>query len=103
MPKKKSTRKRKILTEKEVTYGLTYGHNYRRTKKSRDVDNAESANLTTNLGEYWVKPNRNDWAGIDTVVRKKPSGFTKKRGMMAFEKLEGLLGDSGFNLGGRRK
>ncbi len=89
-------RRNNTITEEEKLFALIYGHENVRSKKSRDVDNASTKGLTNKFGHMWVDPSRNDWAGVDTIVRSKPRNYTNKKGKMAFDNVTDVLGDSGF-------
>lgn len=91
MPRRNNT-----ITDEEKVFALFYAHNVKRSKKARDVDNASTRGLTNDFGKMWVDPSRNDWAGIDTIVRVTPRGYTKSKGKMAFDNVEDILGSSGF-------
>lgn len=89
-------RRRSGITEEEKMFALFYGHNEIRSKKARDVDNATTKGLTNNFAKMWNDPSRNDWAGVDTIVRVKPRGYTKEKGRRAFMDIEEMIGKSGF-------
>jgi len=91
MPRRNNT-----ITDEEKMFGLFYAHNEKRSKKARDVDNASTKGLTKDFAKMWVDPSRNDWAGIDTIVRIKPRGYTSKKGRDAFDNITDVLGASGF-------
>ena len=84
------------FTREDEIFALKFGHENVRSKKSRDVDNASSRNVSTDFAKNWRDPSRNDFAGIDTVVKKEFPGFTKERGEKAFRKMTRLFGESGF-------
>jgi hypothetical protein len=75
------------VSSDEIRHGI-FEINSRRSQKARDVDNADTARLTTNPSRWLDNPNRFDFAGIDTVVRVKPKGFTKTKGKRAAKKLK---------------
>lgn len=91
MPKKKLS-----FTREEQRDALIFGHNFVRSKKSRDVDNGTTRGVTDNFGKMWQDPSRSDFAGIDTVVRLDFPGFNKAKGKKAFDKMTDLFGESGF-------
>jgi len=84
------------ITRKEKEYALFYAHNYLRSKKAKDVDNGTNKGLTDNFSKMWTDPSRNDWAGIDTVIRHEPMGFSKKKGKDAYAQIVDVFGESGF-------
>ncbi len=88
--------RRSGVTEKEKMYAGWYGHNELRSKKARDVDNASTKGVTDSFSKFYNDPTRHDLAGIDTVVRKEPSGYTKEKGKKAFNDIEEMFGEGGF-------
>jgi len=84
------------ITKKEKDYALFYAHNFLRSKKAKDVDNGTNKGLTDNFSKMWVDPSRNDWPGIDTMVKQTPLGFSKKKGKTAYDEIVSTFGDSGF-------
>lgn len=84
------------ITDEEKLFSLIYGHNFVRSKKARDVDNATTRGVTDSFAKMWTDPSRHDWPNVDTVVRNTPRNFTKEKGRRAFKNVEDLLGDSGF-------
>lgn len=84
------------ISDQDKIFALLYGHNEKRSKKARDVDNASTKGLTSDFAKMWTDPSRNDWPGIDTVVRQTPRGYTKAKGKKAFENVEDIIGVSGF-------
>jgi len=90
--------KKKVLsfTREEQNNAILFGHNFVRSKKSRDVDNGTTRGLTKDFGRMWVDPSRSDFEGIDTVVKLDFPAFTKAKGKKAFDKMTNIFGESGF-------
>jgi len=84
------------ISDEDKIFSLYFGHNEKRSKKAKDVDNATTKGLTSDFAKMWVDPSRNDWPGIDTVVRSQPRNYTSKKGKKAYDNVEEILGASGF-------
>ncbi len=84
------------LTDEDKLFALAYGHNFVRSKKSKDVDNASTKGLTNDFAKMWTDPSRHDWPNIDTAVRNELRGFTKEKGRKAFKNVQDVIGESGF-------
>lgn len=84
------------ISDNDKLFALIYGHDTKRSKKARDVDNASTKGLTNNFAQMWVDPSRNDWSGIDTIIRSRPPSYTKAKGLKAFNNVRDILGESGF-------
>lgn len=90
-------RRNNTITDEEKLFGMFYAHNNVRSKKARDVDNASTKGVDTNLAKWWAEGGkRSDWPGIDTVVRVKPKGYTKNKGKRAFDNITDVIGSGGF-------
>ncbi len=81
------------ISNEELMNAAFYKHNFVRSRKSRDVDNASTRNVTNSVFDWWPdnRLNRKDLLGIDTVVRVEPKGFTKEKGKKAFKKVDSLF------------
>lgn len=84
------------ISDQDKIFALNYGHNEKRSKKAKDVDNGTTKGVTPDYAKMWVDPSRNDWPGVDTVIRSKPSNYTSAKGKKAFKNVEDILGVSGF-------
>ena len=91
-------KRRSGVTEIEKAYAGYYGHNEIRSKKAMDVDNGSTKGVTDSFSKFWNDPSRHDFAGIDTVVRKVPKGYTKEKGKKAFDEIEEMFGEGGFRI-----
>ena len=78
---------KRSISKGESEFGIWYAHTEKRPKHAQDVDNAESAMQTNNPFLWLEDPSRHDFPLIDTIVRKKPSGYTKARGKSAYDDL----------------
>lgn len=82
------------ITRREKDYALFYFHNNVRSKKARDVDNGLTKGLTDNFSKAWAGGlQREDWPGIDTMLRQEPSGYTSKKGRNAFDEVVRVIGE----------
>ena len=91
-------RRRSGVTEIEKQYASFYAHNNMRSKKARDVDNGSTKGVTDSFSKFWNDPSRHDLAGIDTVVRREPRGYSQKKGKRAFDDIEEMFGEGGFRI-----
>ena len=81
------TKDKRIISKNEAGWGVYYAHTETRKKHAQDVDNAESADITNNPFLWLEDPSRHDFPLIDTIVRKKPAGYTKSKGKSAYDDL----------------
>jgi len=88
--------KKFTLTNEDKIFALKFGHENVRSKKSRDVDNASSRNVSMDFAKNWRDASRNDFEGIDTIVKKEIPGYTEQKGKKAFRKMSNIFGESGF-------
>ncbi len=89
-------KRRSAITDIEKQYASFFLHNNVRSKKARDVDNATTRGVTDSFSKFWNDPSRHDMAGIDTVVRTVPRGYTKAKGKRAFDDVLETFGQGGF-------
>lgn len=75
-----------------------YIHNNIRTKKARDVDNGSTKGVTDSFAVWYNDQSRHDLAGIDTVFRKEPRGYSQQKGKRAFDDIEEMFGHGGYNI-----
>lgn len=82
------------ITRKEKDYGLQFFHTNIRSKKARDVDNGTTRGVTDNFAKAWAGGmQREDWPGIDTMLKQLPQGYTTKKGKKAFDEISSVIGE----------
>lgn len=91
MGKKKFT-----ITNEDKIFALKFGHENVRSKKSREVDDSTTRGVTQDFGKVWNDASRNDFPGIDTIVKTDFAGYTEQKGKKAFRKMTNIFGESGF-------
>lgn len=80
MAKKKKSKGIPALDDDTIEEGIKFLH-LQRSQKAQDVDDCSSANLTENPFLWMSSPNRHDFPGIDTRVKKdiKPKKKSAKK------------------------